>query len=352
MTAEEVLQKKVDRQKRQIELLEAMIEDRARDIFTINEELRVSNAALTSSLDELKSTQRALIDASRKAGMADVATSVLHNVGNVLNSVNVSATVLHGLLRTTKATGVGKAVSLLRAQPDPGRFLLEDRRGVKLLDYLAGLGAALEAERAKASDELTVIEKNIDHIKAIVSSQQALARSGASKPDANERISIKRQCEELLLVARASLAGVETVPDFSGLGGDDSMTIDRHKLFQILLNLVTNAGHALKPRAADRRIDLRVRREGAQIVFEVEDNGIGIPADNLARIFGHGFTTRESGHGFGLHSCANAAAEMGGRLEARSDGPGTGATFTLTVPSAPGATVTSACPPAAASASP
>ena len=62
------------------------------------------------------------------------------------------------------------------------------------------------------------------------------------------------------------------------------------------------------------------------------DNGIGIPADNLTRIFGHGFTTRKEGHGFGLHSGALAAKELGGALTVESDGPGKGATFTLEFP--------------------
>jgi two-component system NtrC family sensor kinase len=136
------------------------------------------------------------------------------------------------------------------------------------------------------------------------------------------------------------------VSHFDGLSSDE-MTVDRHKLLQILLNLFTNAAHAMRPRSSERRLAVRVYTDGDRVVFEVKDNGVGISTENLTRIFAHGFTTKSDGHGFGLHSCANAAREMGGRLRASSEGPGLGATFTLTLPRV---AATSASPPEAASA--
>lgn len=326
-----LLRKKVERQQRQIELLEQMIEDRARDIFQVNEELQKTNDRLQTSLDELQSTQRALVDASRKAGMADVATTVLHNVGNALNSVNVAANMLSSVAKGSKAAGVGKAVAMLRAQPDPGKFLTEDPRGKKLLDYLAGVGTALEGDQAKSLEELGVLEKSVEHIKAIVMTQQTHARGG----HAIERIAIKATIEDVIRLggASAAAASVHTTCSFEGLEDGDSMKVDRHKLFQILMNLLTNAVQALKPRSSDKRLDLRVERtHDDRIRISVTDNGVGIPAENLTKIFAHGFTTKSAGHGFGLHSCANAAVEMGGKLEALSEGPGFGATFVLSLP--------------------
>jgi signal transduction histidine kinase len=64
----------------------------------------------------------------------------------------------------------------------------------------------------------------------------------------------------------------------------------------------------------------------------VRDNGVGIQPNHLAKIFAHGFTTRAEGHGFGLHSSANAASEMGGKLTVASEGFDCGATFTLEIP--------------------
>ena len=328
---EELLEKKIERQRRQIELLEQLIEDRSRDIYQAEQELR--------------RTERELIDASRRAGMADVATSVLHNVGNALNSVNVSASVLASIAKGSKASGVGKAVTLLRAQSDPGRFLTEDPRGKKLLDYLEAVAQQIDVERARHADEITALMQNIEHIRAIIMAQQSLARSGPLVAT----ISVRKKIADVIRMAGGAITNhpIEVSSDFSGLGIDE-MTVDRHKLFQILLNLLTNAAHALRPRSSDRRLGIRVFGEGERVVFEVKDNGVGISAENLPKIFAHGFTTKSDGHGFGLHSCANAAREMGGRLEASSPGPGLGATFTLVLPR----DATSACRREAASASP
>lgn len=325
--SEDVLRRKIERQQKQIAQLEAMIEDRSRDIFIANEELSVANAKLLASLEEQRSMQQALVDASRKAGMADVATSVLHNVGNVLNSVNVSAAVVRGIAAKSKGIGLGRAVTLLRSQPDPGHFLTHDPRGKTLLDYLEGIVGALDGERTRTSEELAALDRNIDHIRAIVAMQQSHARHG----DAVERLSLAALVDDATRVLAASHQNheVEVVRE---LAATDEVFVDRHKLFQILMNFLTNAGQALKERADGRRIVVRTRDEGGLIALEVEDNGIGISAENLTRIFAHGFTTKDDGHGFGLHGSANTAAEMGGRIEARSDGPGKGATFRLLFP--------------------
>jgi two-component system, NtrC family, sensor kinase len=105
-------------------------------------------------------------------------------------------------------------------------------------------------------------------------------------------------------------------------------------VLQILVNLISNASHALENAPGEaNQITLTVDAAGgSNLRVSVRDEGEGIPAQNLTRIFAHGFTTRKSGHGFGLHSCALAARQMGGTLTAHSDGPGRGATFTLELP--------------------
>jgi signal transduction histidine kinase len=98
------------------------------------------------------------------------------------------------------------------------------------------------------------------------------------------------------------------------------------------VNLVDNAGHALKL-AIDPRLTLRVDTvPGNGLRFEVADNGVGIAPETMASLFRHGFTTKKDGHGFGLHGGALIAREIGGTLTVRSDGPGCGATFILEVP--------------------
>jgi signal transduction histidine kinase len=113
-----------------------------------------------------------------------------------------------------------------------------------------------------------------------------------------------------------------------------SFPIEKHKVLQILVNLLSNAEHALHAGGRpDSRLTVRVERSGGGTVkVSVMDNGVGIAPENLAQIFQHGFTTRKGGHGFGLHSGALAARELGGSLTASSAGPGQGAVFTLELP--------------------
>jgi len=105
----------------------------------------------------------------------------------------------------------------------------------------------------------------------------------------------------------------------------------------VVVNLVKNAIDALSQvPEADRRLTIQVRRDGARAQLLVRDTGVGIPAENLEKVFSYGFTTKAAGHGFGLHTCANYVKQMGGTVTVQSDGPGKGATFTVTFdPAAP-----------------
>lgn len=329
--SEEVLRRRLARQQEQLEQLETMIEDRARDIFHVNEELQRSNAQLAASLAEQTSMQRALVDASRTAGMAEVATNVLHNVGNVLNSVNVSASVITGMVRASKASGLRRALALLTAQPDRRAFLVDDPRGEKWLAYVEAAVAAVQTEQERILEELADLERNVDHIKAIVTTQQTHAR----RRGACELFTIAELVDDgiRLLATTMDLGTVELVEEYA-LAGE--LRADRHAVFQILMNLLTNAVQAVGHRPEGRRIVVRVRLEGPRhVAVEVEDNGMGIARDNLTKIFGHGFTTKADGHGFGLHSSACAAGELGGRIEVHSDGVGRGAVFRLVLPLQP-----------------
>ncbi len=289
---------------------------------------RRSRHRLELSVRQLSSTQRQLIEASRAAGMAEVATTVLHNVGNVLTSVNVSAGLVSETVQGSKVASLARACELLREhRAGLGDFFRSDK-GELLFSYLMRLPEVLADEQAMVSRELATLCKNIDHIKAIVATQQAhaVARGGVL-----ERLSFAELVDEALGFGMTSPQhGIELERDYQEI---PEVTVDRHRIFQIVVNLVSNAQHALTAAdAAARRIALRLRRSGDRLQLAVADTGCGIAPENLSRIFNQGFTTRKNGHGFGLHASALAAAELGGSLRCHSDGPGRGATFTLDLP--------------------
>ncbi len=128
--------------------------------------------------------------------------------------------------------------------------------------------------------------------------------------------------------------GIRLICDFDDIG---PVNIDKQKVLQILVNLINNAKYAMTRNDEGNRIlTVRIYKDDTDKVrIDVTDKGIGIPQENMTRIFTHGFTTKKDGHGFGLHSGALAASELDGSLTVHSNGPGQGSTFTLELPFKP-----------------
>jgi PAS domain S-box-containing protein len=277
---------------------------------------------------ELERVHSQLLVASREAGMAEVATNVLHNVGNVLNSVNVSASIVAERIKKSKCCGLARVAALLQEHAaDPTAFLT-GAQGRHLPVYLQELAAALLAERDTAIAELEDLRANVEHIKEIVAMQQSYARRGG----VTDLVDIRTLVDDSLRMNEGAISrhGITLVRDFQEV---PQIVVDKHKVLQILVNLIRNAKYACdESGSAEKRVTVRVRAGNGLMQIAVIDSGVGIPPENLGRIFNHGFTTRKDGHGFGLHSCALAAKELGGSLKGESDGPGRGATFTLTLP--------------------
>jgi C4-dicarboxylate-specific signal transduction histidine kinase len=278
---------------------------------------------------KLERTHKRLLDLSRQAGMAEVATNVLHNVGNVLNSVNVSAALLAGNAKKSKVSSLGKVAAMLDEHAgDLGAFITTDPKGRQVPGYLSQLAAQLAREQELSLNELALLRQNIEHINEIVAMQQNYAKiSGVT-----ETVRLADLVEDALGMNSGALArhGIELIREFSDV---PPVTIEKHKVLQILVNLIRNAKYACDDSGRDdKRITLRVASGDDTVKISVEDNGVGIAPENLTRIFGHGFTTRKEGHGFGLHSGALAAKDLGGTLKAFSEGPGQGAIFTLELP--------------------
>jgi len=280
--------------------------------------------------DELARLNRKLVEASRRTGMAEVATGVLHNVGNVLNSINVSANVAVDKLRTDHGEKLCRTADLLDENADRlAEFFAEDKRGRQLPRYLRTLGTYLTEENDGMRRELAGLLEKLEHVKEIVTMQQAYGRVSGIQETAR----LDELLDAALKLNDASFVrhNVEVVREYDDL---PPLSLDKHDVLQVLVNLISNAKQAVKGSARpDKRITLRVRRaDDGRVAVEVLDNGVGIPPEHMERIFEHGFTTIPGGHGFGLHSSALAAKEFGGRLTAHSEGPGRGARFCLLLP--------------------
>lgn len=293
-------------------------------------ELRDEIEAKDKAHTELQLMQKQLIEASRLSGMAEVATGVLHNVGNVLNSVNVSATLLMDHMSRSRVQQL-QELSRMMAQHTGSfdQFLNSDPRGQRVIPYLSKLSTHLLEERNEMRKEAETLVQNVGHIKEVVAMQQNYARTYgvlekvAPQELINDAVNISGPA-----IDRHKIILKREIEDVQPL-----MT-DRHKILQILLNLIQNAKDAVKAgNSSPRQVTLRLRAvPNNRVCFEVEDNGIGIRHDDLTRIFSHGFTTKKSGHGFGLHSGALAASQLGGSLKVRSAGLGLGAVFALEIP--------------------
>lgn len=306
-------------------------------INRVNRELQTINSTLEQRVlertGELREAQDELVSTARRAGMAEIANNVLHNVGNVLNSVNTSAGVVTRLVRDSKVQWLAKAVQLMNDNAaDLATFLAQDEKGRALPGYMNKLAAALTVEQENMRAELGSLTRSVDHIKDIVATQQSY--SGASS--VIEAVQVQDLLEDALRINATELVAhqVATAKEYSDT---PALLLDKHLVLQILVNLIRNASQAMGLAAGvPHRMTLRMSVAGdalsPRLQIRIADDGEGIALHNLPRLFEHGFTTRSKGHGFGLHSCALAAKEMGGTLTAHSDGPGQGAAFVLELP--------------------
>ena len=277
---------------------------------------------------ELEQTNKRLNVASRHAGMAEIAMNVIHNVGNVLNSVNVSVSQVQEINKRLNIDNLCKVANLISENIDVDNFLKDDEKGKRIPEYLSAIAEELVRDREDIQTELEATRRNLDHIKTIVAMQQQYATSSS----VIEETDLSLLLSDAAQISSSSMArhNIELVKQF-----DDEIIvpIDQHQVLQILINLIRNAKHACQDSdQPNKRIVLAVELTEDEIKIVVMDNGIGIEPDDLQKLFSHGFTTKKNGHGFGLHSGANSAKQMGGDLQGYSDGIGTGASFVLTLP--------------------
>jgi signal transduction histidine kinase len=290
--------------------------------------------AIQSSNSELEEVQAKLMKTMRHAGMVEVATNVLHNVGNVLNSINISVGVVNKTMRASKIDNLSKVTQMLNEHAaNLDDFLTRDQKGKLLPRYLMQLETALEEERQHILTELVQIAKSVDHIKEIVAMQQSYSGTNSTV----ETVRINELVDDALRMNTEAFMRhqVSVVREYSEI---PPLPLDKHRILLIIINLTSNAKQAISrvvKEAPDGTHQITIRTQMIDkkcVRIQVADQGEGIAPENLARVFDHGFTTRKNGHGFGLHSCALTAKEIGGTLTVHSDGPGKGAVFTLDIP--------------------
>lgn len=305
--------------------LEVRVAGRTKDLCEANLKLR-------KEFEEKERLNADMIKLSHQAGKAEIATGVLHNVGNVLNSINVSAGLVTETMQLSKLPSLKNVSELLSAQSNVADFMANSERGKALPVYLEKLVGVLQSEQETAINELDSLGKHLEHVKTIVAMQQSYAGVSAIK----ESISLDELIDDAEVLIESSLKKhrVVVVRDFAVL---PKVKVEKQKLLQVIVNLLKNAKDATTEGRADDRllkIETRIVNDD-RLHISFTDNGSGIQQENLTKIFSHGFTTKSNGHGFGLHSCANAINEMDGNLSVHSDGPNCGATFLIDIPFQP-----------------
>ena len=306
--------------------LERKVEERTLTLRLLHAELDQRNTEVETALADLRQMQSQLVEVAHRAGMTEIATGVLHNVGNVLNSVNVSITLLNERVQRSKITNVGKVAQLM--QDNAASFCEQagDPKLQKLPQYLNLLSESLASEQAEMRDEIQNLIEKVQHIKNIISAQQNYTR----RVTFQETIDPHGLVEDLLSMHGPAIHKhcIHVERDFVPL---PRVTIEKSKLLQVLDNLIKNAVEAMNATEDDQRVlTIRSRLDEGRAVISISDTGHGIDADNLKNVFRFGFTTKTNGNGFGLHSAAIAMSEIGGSISVASEGRG--ATFTVALP--------------------
>jgi C4-dicarboxylate-specific signal transduction histidine kinase len=321
--------------KRQADELKTAIQSLREHEFMLEQRVRERTRELRLEIQERKETDaklqashRELLEASRRAGMAEIATGILHNVGNVLNSINVSCEIIDARVKKFKIASLGKTADLLgENQENLADFFANDGRGKMIPGFLSQLALHFTDEQANILKEISLLQANVDHVKGIVRTQQASASFKAT----SEELNLRELVEDAMRLNIMSLNkhDVRVVKEYREI---PLVPADKHNVLQILVNLISNAKQAMKDSAEKTlTIGIEALNDGNVRVW-VRDTGCGIAPENMTRIFAHGFTTKTDGHGFGLHSAALAAKAMKGSVTVQSDGPGRGSTFSLVLP--------------------
>lgn len=296
-------------------------------IQTLNQELEVRIEQRTA---ELEAAHKGLVESAHCAGMAEIATSMLHNVGNILNSVSTSGYLLRASLESSRVGSLVRANQLLNKHlANFDTFIQQNRQGKQLLRFYLSLGDILEKENRDLSKNVQALLEKINTIKDVIIAQNNYA-TGVFQ---NEVLRLEDLVEASLNILSASLAkkDIQVEKRYAPV---TEVTIQKTKVIHTLVNILKNAKESIVLSGSPvKKITISIGEKDGVVLLTITDTGRGISKADVKKIFNHGFTTKQGGHGFGLHSCANAMHEMGGAIWVESMGEGQGASFTLRFPS-------------------
>lgn len=279
---------------------------------------------------EIQETLRSQeIELAHQSGKAEVAVDVLHNIGNVLNSIYVSSVEMVEILSKSRLQGLIKANHMLQSnQNNMVDFIQNDPKGLALFDYYIKIGEELLAEKTHFENELGHQLNKINIMKEILEIQQSYAKS----PSFLEKLKVNNVIKDSLLILQRSITKNQIVLE-NKLAKDLTIYTNKAKLTHIIINIVKNAIEAMEQAMPyDRILTIDYQKDNTFTYLTFTDKGEGIAHENLTKIFNHGFTTKKEGKGFGLHACANSMTELKGTISAASEGVGKGSTFTLAFP--------------------
>lgn len=249
-----------------------------------------------------------------KASLADMAGGVFHNLGNVLNSLNISVLMIEGRLASSRLEGLNKLTDLIEENTETTDFFRTHPKGKHIPSYLKKLSGVLLEEADQVSKDILEVKQHVGHMKELIRVQQDLLKN--RKGERLDTIDLEHVINEAVQITKVSITRhrIDVMIHCEPL---ISIVSDHHKILQILVNFISNGKQACEENeGTESKIIIRGWSNDDEFAcIEVEDNGVGISKEGFTRLFTHGFTTKANGHGFGLHSCKRLATELGGHIE-------------------------------------
>lgn len=299
------------------------MDERAYQVLSLNISTALFGAFL---LEKLDNSYKKLVEQAHRSGMAEIASGILHNVSNILNSISVSIHIIKELIHGAPIESLVKANRMLEENINHlDSFLGDDPKGKRLTQFYIKLGESFSDLQTRLLENIYRLAEKINLINEIVTAQQNYTGIRSTL----EELDVIPIIEDALKMNMPSLekCHIKLIRNYNN---PIRAFIQRTKLFHVLINLITNAKDAMmEVPESKRKLTITITKVGDEKQIRISDTGHGIAPDLLESIFAYGYTTKKDGHGFGLHSCANYMTEMEGKIWAESEGPGKGATFVL-----------------------